>query len=185
VPTVHAHDGPGISLDADQLDGLDSTAFGVATQHNRQQVATCDTPPPDPMTGSFPRQTCAPVQVVVPPGKRYVVSIWSSFSVYGFYADPPQEVRYCSAMKGPGQTEPSCIAPFGQTNKVTILQDAFISASSSGETQALTEGTYTFGTVIMPLSRDLTGVNNPEDFVITKVMVRDASSPQPTGVFIP
>lgn len=42
-----------------------------------------------------------------------------------------------------------------------------------------------FGTVILPQARDLLGVNNPDDFVITKVMVRDASAPQPTGVSIP
>ena len=170
---------------ADRLDGLDSSALGLATQHNRQQIATCDTPPPDPKTGPFPRQACAPLQVVVPPGKRYIVSVWSSFSVHGFYADPPQEVRYCSAMKTPGQAEPSCITPFGIMNKTTILQEAFISASSSGETHALTEGTYTFGTVILPQARDLFQVHNPDDFVITKVMVRDASAPQPTGVSIP
>jgi len=170
---------------ADKLDGLDSSALGIATQHNRQQIATCDTPPPDPKTGPFPRQACAPLQVVVPPGKRYIVSVWSSFSVYGFYADPPQEVRYCSAMKTPGQAEPSCITPFGVMNKTSILQEAFISASSSGETHALTEGTYTFGTVVLPQARDLFMVHNPDDFVITKVMVRDASVPQPTGVSIP
>jgi hypothetical protein len=185
MPTVRANDGPGSGLDADKLDGLDSTALGITTNHNRQQISTCDTPPPDPKSGPSPRQACAPLQVVVPPGKRYLVSVWSSFSVYGFYADPPQEVRYCSAMKGPGQAEPSCISPFGQTNKATILQDAFISASSSGETLPLAEGAYTFGTVIMPQSRELTGVHNPDDFVITKVMVRDASAPQPSGVSIP
>ena len=167
---------------ADRLDGLDSSALGIATLHNRQQIATCDTPPPDPKAGPFPKQACAPLQVVVPPGKRYIVSVWSSFSVYGFYAD---QVRYCSAMKTPAQAEPSCITPFGIMNKTTILQDAFISASSSGETHALTEGTYTFGTVILPEARDLVLVHNPDDLVITKVMVRDASAPQPTGVSIP
>jgi hypothetical protein len=69
--------GEGSGLDADQIDGLDSTTFGITTQHNQQDLESCYTP------GSSPQQACAPLTVVVPPGKRYVVSVWSTFSLYG------------------------------------------------------------------------------------------------------
>jgi hypothetical protein len=63
------------SQNADRLDGIDSTTFGVTTQHNQQDLESCFTPAPYPSTGVAPRKACAPLTVVVPPGKRYVVSV--------------------------------------------------------------------------------------------------------------
>jgi hypothetical protein len=209
LPVVRAGDGAGSGLDADQfdgkessaflasgakaadadsLDGLDSTTFGIATQHNRQDLEECYTRPPDPKGAVFPRQLCAPVQVVVPPGKKYVVSAWSSFSIFGSWADTQttQMVRYCSGMKAPGQPEANCVTPFGARNKITAQRREYVAASTSGETLPLTEGTYTFGTIVMPELFDLVlALNSPGDVVVTKVMVRDAAAPQPTGVSIP
>jgi hypothetical protein len=167
---------------ADKLDGIDSTTFGITTQHNQQDLESCYTPI------SSSRRACAPLTLVVPPGKRYVVSVWSSFSIYGSWAEtqPTQQVRYCSGMQAPGQTQPDCVTPFGVQNAMTASRGEFVAASTSGETLPLTEGTYTFGTIVMPQSYNL-GQNSAAsgDTVVTKVLVRDASAPQPTGVSIP
>jgi hypothetical protein len=188
VPTVKASDGDGSGLDADQLDGLDSTTFGIATQHNRQDLEHCYTPAPNPTTGFAPRQACAPLTVVVPPGERYVVSVWSSFSVYGSWAETQatQTVGYCSGMQGPEQTQPNCVTPFGVQSAMTARRGEYVPASTSGETLPLTEGTYTFGTIVLPQTYNLSQTSvTPGDTVVTKVLVRDASAPEPTGVSIP
>jgi hypothetical protein len=167
---------------ADRLDGIDSTTFGIETQHNQQDLETCYTPT------TAPRQACAPLKVVVPPGKRYVVSVWSSFSIYGSWAETQttQQVRYCSGMQGPGQTQPDCVTPFGVQNAMTARRSEYIPASTSGETLPLTEGTYTFGTIVLPQSYNLSQTSvTSGDTVVTKVLVRDASAPEPTGVTIP
>ena len=89
-------------------------------------------------------------------------------------------------MQGPGQTQPDCITPFGAQNAVTARRGEHVAASSSGETLPLTEGTYTFGTVAMPQDFDLGSTSiTPGDVVITKILVKDASAPEPTGVSIP
>jgi hypothetical protein len=185
---VQAADGTGSGLDADQFDGKDSTTFGITTQHNQQDLENCYTPAPNPTTGFSPRQACAPLTVVVPPGKRYVVSVWSTFSVYGSWAEtqPTQQVRYCSGMQRPGQTQPDCITPFGVQNAMTARRSEYVAASTSGETLPLTEGTYTFGTIVLPQTYNLSQTSvTSGDTVVTKLLVRDASAPEPTGVSIP
>jgi hypothetical protein len=185
---VQAADGTGSGLDADQFDGQDSTTFGITTQHNQQDLEHCYTPAPNPTTGFSPRQACAPLTVVVPPGKRYVVSVWSTFSVYGSWAEtqPAQQVRYCSGMQRPGHTQPDCITPFGVQNTMTARRSEYVAASTSGETLPLTEGTYTFGTIVLPQSYNLSQTSvTSGDTVVTKVLLRDASAPEPTGVSIP
>jgi hypothetical protein len=185
---VQAADGTGSGLDADQFDGQDSTTFGITTQHNQQDLEHCYTPAPNPTTGFSPRQACAPLTVVVPPGKRYVVSVWSTFSVYGSWAEtqPAQQVRYCSGMQRPGHIQPDCITPFGVQNTMTARRSEYVAASTSGETLPLTEGTYTFGTIVLPQSYNLSQTSvTSGDTVVTKVLLRDASAPEPTGVSIP
>jgi hypothetical protein len=185
---VQAADSTGSGLDADRLDGLDSTTFGITTQHYQQDLERCYTPAPNPTTGFSPRQTCAPLTVVVPPGKRYVVSVWSSFSIYGSWAEtqPTQQVRYCSGMQRPEQTQPDCITPFGVQNAMTARRSEYVAASTSGETLPLTEGTYTFGTIVLPQAYNLSQTSvTTGDTMVTKVLVRDASAPEPTGVSIP
>jgi hypothetical protein len=185
---VRAADGTGSGLDADQIDGLDSTTFGITTQHNQQDLEYCYTPAPNPTTGFSPRQACAPLTVVVPPGKKYVVSVWSTFSVYGSWAETQltQQVRYCSGMQAPGQAQPDCVTPFGVQSAMTASRGEYVAASTSGETLPLTEGTYTFGTIVMPQSHNLSQTSvSSGDTVVTKVLVRDASAPEPSGVSIP
>jgi hypothetical protein len=184
---VQSADGTGSNLDADRIDGLDSATFGITTQHNRQDVETCYTPVPDPTTGFAPRQACAPLTVVVPPGKKYVVSVWSTFSIYGSWAEtqPTQQVRYCSGMMAPQQTQPNCVTPFGVQNVMTARRGEYVAASTSGETLPLAEGTYTFGTIVMPQAHNLDQNSFASgDTVVTKVLVRDASAPEPSGVSI-
>jgi hypothetical protein len=89
-------------------------------------------------------------------------------------------------MQAPGQTQPDCVTPFGVQNAMTARRGEYVAASTSGETLPLTEGTYTFGTIVMPQSYNL-GQNSATsgDTVVTKFLVRDASAPQPRGVSIP
>jgi hypothetical protein len=179
-----AADGTGSGLDADQFDGKDSTTFGITTQHNQQDLEHCYTPAPDPTTGFSPRQACAPLTVVIPPGKRYVVSLWSTFSVYGSWAEtqPTQQVRYCSGMQRPGQTQPDCVTPFGVQNAMTARHGEFVAASTAGETLPLKEGTYKFGTIVLPQAHNLSQTSvTSGDTVVTKLLVRDASAPEPRG----
>ncbi len=54
----------GKAADANTLDGLDSTALGITTEHNFVSSRDCD----DPTI----LNRCAKVQVVIPPGKQYL-----------------------------------------------------------------------------------------------------------------
>jgi hypothetical protein len=162
VNTVKANDGAGSALDADLLDGRDSSAFGIKTAHNLSYTDDCDTP--------NVWNECGKVQVTVPVGKTYLVSVWSSFTARGGASN--QDVEFCSAMRGPNAASPSCITPWGWSSKVGLEANQLRGATSSGETVPLSEGTYTFSTAINPTAQFST-----EDFgrTITKVMVRDAS----------
>jgi len=162
VNTVKANDGAGSALDADLLDGRDSSAFGIKTAHHLSYTDDCDAP--------NIWNECGKVQVTVPAGKTYLVSVWSSFTARGGAAN--QDVEFCSAMRGPNAASPSCITPFGWSSKVGLEANQLRGATSSGESTPLSEGTYTFSTAIYPTAQF--GI---EDFgrTITKVMVRDAS----------
>ncbi len=155
----------GKAADANTLDGLDSTALGITTEHNFVSSRDCD----DPTI----LNRCAKVQVVVPPGKQYLVSVWSTMSWKGGASE--QTISYCSAR------DADCITPFGPRNYVTVPAGKIVSASSEGETLPLSEGTYTFNTMV-DTEAEVSGDLVNRAVVITKVMVRDASAPQPTGV---
>jgi hypothetical protein len=152
------------NLNADQLDGLDSSAFGVRTISTFGYADSCDAP--------NAWNTCAPVTVTVPAGKTYLVSVWSEFSALGGANN--QTTEYCSAVTAPAQTTPSCLPPIGGNDPhiVTVWGNAFVTAGSSGESDSLSAGTYTFSTAIRPQA-EFGFTNNGK--VITKVMVRDAS----------
>lgn len=151
------------NLNADLLDGKDSSAFGIETVHNWGYADECDTP------NTF--NECAPIEVTVPAGKTYLVSVWSSFTASGGSSN--QDVTFCSARRNlPGQTTPSCITPFGVQNEVTIEANQLGAAASSGETLPLSEGTYQFSTAINPTAQF---ADSNYGIVITKVLVRDAS----------
>lgn len=154
----------GKAIDSDKLDGLDSAAFGITTAHNYAYSPDCDTP--------NTWNQCGPIQVVVPDGKQYVVSVWSSLSVAGGSTD--QTINYCSG------DDQGCITPGGAQERVTVPANKTVAASAEGE-KTLGPGTYTFSTWVFPQSE----FANTDTYMITKVMVRDASSPGPTGVSIP
>jgi hypothetical protein len=167
VEADRIEDGAGSNLNADQLDGKDSSAFGIRTEHNWAYAHDCDT------VNAY--NECAPVTVTVPDGRTYYASVWSTFSAKhseGFGAS--QEVFYCSAGKGSGiSTSNPCITPFGLGSRIE-LDERLSSASSSGESIPLSAGTYTFFTGISPDSKAL-----GFDYfgrVITKVMIRDAAN---------
>lgn len=172
APMTVSSDGKVDNLNADKLDGKDSTAFGIQTAHASNRAANCDNNP-DPTTNF---NECAPVTVTVPAGKQYIVSVWSSFSAKGGASN--QDVVYCAAGKGSGIsiTNP-CVTPFGAQNTVTVEADQFTAAASSGDTVTLNQGTYTFFTAIKPQAQFADPFVNDE--VITKVLVRDASSSLP------
>ncbi len=173
-------DGPGSGLDADQLDNKDSTAFGIGTEHSTDKAKDCDT---------AATRECAPIEIVVPTGKTYVVSVWSSANFSGYSSGGQQNVSYCSAVRqvdGPFPDSIFCITPSSSSSGgnssgnsiVTLPQDQFISVSSSGE-KTLTAGTWVISTLISPAKEF-----GPAccDDVITKVLVRDASGPKPSGI---
>jgi hypothetical protein len=97
-------------------------------------------------------------------------SVWSSFTARGGASN--QDVTFCSAERDPGQTTPSCITPLGVQSRVTIEANQYGAAAASGESVPLSAGTYVFSTAINPTAQ-FTFDNN--GFVITKVLVRDAS----------
>lgn len=82
-------------------------------------------------------------------------------------------------MKTLPATSPSCITPFGPLNAVTVPANQHAAASSEGETLELREGTYVFSTMVRPAAEV---VFSSYANVLTKVMVRDAAAPQPSGV---
>ena len=77
--------------DADTLDGKDSSAFAIRTDHSIALAADCDTP----NTWNL----CVPVTVTVPAGKTYYASVWSSFTAKA--GANSQNVAFCSAGRGP------------------------------------------------------------------------------------
>ena len=93
VEADRIEDGSGSNLNADQLDGKNSSAFGIRTDHAQIHADNCDTP--------AIWNECAPVTVTVPEGKNYIVSVWSSFSAKdGGGPGASQLLRYCSAGEG-------------------------------------------------------------------------------------
>ncbi len=157
------------AADADKLDNLESSAFGIRTEHNREQSSACDTPNVN--------NNCAPVTVVVPPGKTYHVSVWSSMSWTGTSA--AQDMEYCvyRIAVGGGAQGSHCITPFSILNRITLPANQRAAASVSGET-TLGPGTWQLATTVAPLASQVTDTDR--NWIITKVMIRDASAPAPT-----
>ncbi len=124
---------------------------------------------------------CAPVQVVVPAGKSYHVSVWSFASWQAGAAS--NAIRYCSARRqtsAPAEAGPSCITPFGVVQRQDVDANEFDTGASGGET-TLGPGTWNLSTAIqvsaaLPLSGDFSNRR-----VITKVLVRDAANGAPVG----
>lgn len=163
----------GKAADSDELDGQDSTAFGIKTDQKAAPASGCDTP------GTS--NECAPVTVTVPDGKTYAVSVWSSFSARGDTLDPnvqEQNVFFCSAGRNPDQTTPQCITPSGLDNAVTVEVNKIRTGASSGETLSEGPGTYTFSTRIRPDAQQF-APSGQSEAVITKVLVRDVSTSLP------
>lgn len=160
--------GTGSTVDNSQmLDGFDSSVFRTKIDHNREPASDCDM--------SFD-DLCAPIEIVVPPGQSYRVSIWSSGSWTG-PAGVETLVRYCSARAGgPLAESPSCVTPFAFRDLITIPAGESRSAASLGET-TFSGGTWQVGTIVRvdPLEVPVTTHNQ----VITKVLVRDAAAEAP------
>jgi hypothetical protein len=161
------------NLNADRVDGKDTTALGVTMKsaHGRtgdNSLNGCTS------AGVF--SACAPVTVKVPAGKQYHVTVVSSFAAASSEAT---DVIYCPAIKG-GSFGLSCIDSGDGANAISdsISLAPFYneSAATSGEVGPLPAGTYTFSTTIKS-NIQLESRNDLKAH--TTVMVRDASAPGP------
>jgi hypothetical protein len=180
--TVNPGAGKVTNLDADKLDGKDSTAYGVTMKSAHEEIGD------GTFSGCTPEgiySECAPVTVKVPTGEQYYVTVSSSFSVNHLFADTPNsfDVTYCPAIQG-GSFGLSCIetgtgatAVFGGVGDIVFVEtNGSESAAISGEIGPIPAGTYTFSTAIK-VDAGLTPHN--QNKAHTTVMVRDASVPGP------
>ena len=166
---VNASAGKAVNLNADKLDGLDSTALGVTVKENHQPTEECDA------VTSW--NECAPVTVKVPVGKQYHVTVLSSFGTYiNSNSTGWANLYYCVGINDGSNGR--CANGRGANG---ISADYLTLAPGYGESAATTQsigplaaGTYTFSTRLNP-SEPLVGV----DLANTTVMVRDASVPGP------
>jgi len=153
-------------LNADSLDGKDSTALGVTIKTIHERVSECAS-----TEGVW--NECARVTVNVPAGKTYHVTALSSFSAQNISETDRNAVNYCPAIRGGSFPVQTCIS--SAPDAITIAPDITSAAAMSGEAGPLPAGTYTFSTVINP--------NLPLGFntnlANTTVIVRDASVPGP------
>ncbi len=169
---VNAAAGKATNLNADKLDGKDSTALGVTmkTAHSRTGAA------PNACTTAQTFSPCAPVTVKVPPGKQYHVSVLSSLAVQSL---EDSSIAYCPAIQG-GAFGLSCISTGSGASAVAdVITRARVyaeSAASSREIGPLPAGTYTFSTTISPDDALISGDHLKAH---TTVMVRDVSAPGP------
>jgi hypothetical protein len=169
---VNAAAGKATNLNADKLDGKDSTALGVTmkTAHSRTGAA------PNACTTAQTFSPCAPVAVKVPPGKQYHVSVLSSLAVQSL---EDSSIAYCPAIQG-GAFGLSCISTGSGASAVadviTLARVYAESAASSREIGPLPAGTYTFSTTISPDDALISGDHLKAH---TTVMVRDVSAPGP------
>jgi hypothetical protein len=167
MPKVLASDGAGSTLDADKLDGKDSSAFvGVATATNSWRSDRCDV--------GFVIE-CAPIEVTVPPGKEYFVTVWFDINMKGGPAN--ETVSYCSAVHT-GVGNP-CVSGNGVSNEFTLWAGGQNPASSSGVSGPLSAGTYKVSTFINAPSG--AAADDENSITQTTVLVRDKSSGLPVG----
>lgn len=176
--TVNPGAGKVTNLDADKLDGKDSTAYGVTMKSAHEEIGEG----PFGCTPEGIYSECAPVTVKVPTGEQYHVTVFSSFSVIPSTNDS-FGVEYCPAIQG-GSFGLSCIetgtgatpVERGVGDLIIIPINGSDSAAISGEIGPLSAGTYTFSTAIR-VSAHM--VVDSQEKAHTTVMVRDASVPGP------
>lgn len=156
------------ATNSDSLDGHDSSAFANSTFHNFAFTDECDT--------AATWNECGFVEIVVPAGESYNVSVWNSATALGTGADI--SALFCAGRRDVGtELTPSCISPFAVQSAVTILAGKFTAFASSGET-TVGPGTWRFSLAFNP-----TAQVTLDDFgkVVTKILVRDASGPVPAS----
>lgn len=154
------------NLNADSLDGIDSSAFGIQVQSRTVRTHGCNE------FGVWAQ--CAGITVRVPAGKTYFVSVWSDSVVKGGASN--QILTYCSGMRRVGEDSFRCDESNLSPRQFTNWAGGLNPVSSSGEFGPLTAGTYTFSTYLNPKDAIATDTNA---LTTTKVMVRDGSAPRP------
>lgn len=161
------------NLNADRVDGKDTTALGVTMKSAHGKTGDTSA---GGCTSAGVFSACAPVTVKVPAGKQYHVTVLSSFAAESSEATL---VAYCPAIQG-GSFGLSCIDAGNGANAISdriSLAPAYReSAATSGEIGPLPAGTYTFSTTIKS-NIQLLSANDLKAH--TTVMVRDASAPGP------
>lgn len=155
-------------FDSSNLDGFDSSVFRTKIEHARERSSDCDF--------NFDN-LCAAVTIVVPPGKAYRVSIWSTGS-WEAAAGVDTLAQFCSARQGgPTSETVSCVSPFAFRDLISIPGGESMSGASMGET-TLTPGTWQVGTLVRV---DPLAVERNTNQVISKVLVRDAAAEAPAS----
>jgi hypothetical protein len=161
--------------DSQMLQGHPAIDFAQETNQNRSSSDSCTT-----IGLSGPFAECGWIQVVVPAGKTYNVSVWSSASWLG---STTQARDICSARRqtapAPAQANPSCITPFGVFDRVTSSAGARRSAFSLGET-TVGSGTWRFSTGVR--AETSASSFSDQNHIITMILVRDAATGAPVGV---
>lgn len=149
-------------LNADRLDGKDSSALGVTTKTQAGYTHICAT-----AVGQW--NECLPITVKVPAGKRYNVSWRSTFAAT---SSSNTTLDYCTGWTLPSHPQPIC---HGGTDTISLAQNYSESAAKDDQINGLGPGTYTFSTLIKPQAALAADDQN----VTTTVLVTDASVPGP------
>lgn len=159
--------------DAQKKPGTPAVMPGVTSQTNEDDTGTCTTPNQD--------SVCAPVEVTVPAGKQYNVTVWSTFAAQNPSEEFYRPVEYCASVTGGSfGTTPDCNIP--NTSRDQVLLDLWPldeSASSFGNVGPLPEGTYTFFTLLQPDGPLVGGQLTIPYNARTMVRVTDAALPGP------
>jgi hypothetical protein len=141
---------------------------GVTTKTSQAQTSQCTSPDVN--------SVCAPVKVKVPTGKKYHVTVFSSFAAVSTSSN---YILYCPAIKGGSiAPTPRCITPTPASpspDSISLAPNYQESAASSGEISSLPAGTYTFSTMIHPHL----AIEQSPAFAHTTVLVRDVAAPGP------
>jgi hypothetical protein len=150
------------SMIEDARAGKTRPPAGVATKTNEQETGSC---------GAVDQHNfCAPVTVKVPAGKRYNVTVFSSFTAESTSASG---VTYCPWVTG-GSIN-NCVS--SKVNFVSLAAGYAESGANSGEI-VLPPGTYTVSTMLFPRpSASFVSLSNLN--ATTMVQVRDAAVRKP------
>jgi hypothetical protein len=142
MPPMKVNSGAKVAnLNADSLDGKDSMALGVTIKTIHERVFECAS------TEGFWNE-CARARVNVPAGKRYRVTVLSSFAAQNISETDGNAVSYCPAIRGGSFPVQTCIS--SAPGAIKIAPDLTSAAAMSGEVGPLPAGSYTFSTVINP-----------------------------------